>query len=160
MSAALDWLALALTVGVIAAAVGAAMARSLFAMCMYLAAAGALAAGALLAHGAAEAALGGALLSVGIAPFMLLAVLLLSARTEKPRRTGRPWYAIAAAFAVAGALLWTLPDLGVRPGAAALGATPIAMWLAPLVFVGVAACFALLGFGERGAFEHAPERDL
>src|SRR5262249_5522565 len=56
-AAALDVLALTLMLGVIGAALGAALARSLFAMVMFLCAAGALAAAALLARGAADAAL-------------------------------------------------------------------------------------------------------
>jgi hypothetical protein len=152
---AVDWLALALTLGVIAAALGAVTARSLFAMCMFILAAGAMAAAALLARGAGDAGLAAALLFCGLAPFLLLAALLLSARTAKPRRRGRPWLTIAAACFAAAAVLWALPDLGA-PATVRIALTqpsPITLWLALIAFAGVAACVGLLGFGERGAFE-------
>lgn len=152
---AVDWLALGFTFGVIAAALGAVTARSLFAMCMFIAAAGAMAAAALLARGAGDAGLGIALLLGGLTPFLLLAALLLSTRAAKPRRRGRPWITIAAACFAAGAVLWALPDLGApAPARIALtGASPITLWLTLLAFAGFAGCAGLLGFGERGALE-------
>jgi uncharacterized MnhB-related membrane protein len=160
LEGAADWIALALMLGVIAAALGAASARSLYAMSMYLTAAGALAAAALLAHGAGDAALAQALVGIGLAPFLVLAALLLSSRAAKPRRGGRPWLSIVAACAVAGAVLWTLPDLGApAPARIALVADhPLAPWLAPLLLVLAAACVGLLGYGERGALERGQER--
>jgi hypothetical protein len=154
-----QWIALALALGVIAAALGAATARSLFAVCLYLAAAGAMAATALLAMHQPNAALGEALFALGIAPFVMLAALLLSTRAVKPSRRGRPWLTLAAALAAGGAVLWALPDLAVTPARIAMGpeAAPqlaIVALLAPLLFVGAATCVALLGFGERGALEH------
>ncbi len=152
LAEAAPWIALVLTLGAVAASVGAATTRSLFAMGMYVSAAGAMAAAALLAHGESDAALAAALIAVGVAPFVTLATVVLSARAAKPRRRGRPWLTIAAACAAMGAMLWALPDLGT---ARVTPAEPvsIAFWLGPLVFVGAAACFALIGFGERGAFE-------
>src|SRR5688572_19457257 len=147
------WVALVLTFGVIASALGAAMARSLYTLCMHIAAAGALAAAALLAHGAGDAALTQVLFGAGVAPFLLLAVLLLSTRAAKPMRRGRPWLTIAAAGVAASAILWAIPDLGApAPVRIALAPdAPIAPWLAPLILVAGAACVALIGFGERGA---------
>ena len=162
-----QWIALALALGVIAAAFGAATARSLFAMCMYLAAAGAMAAGALLAQSLPNAALGEALLALGVAPFVLMAALLLSARAVKPRRRGRAWLTLAAALGVGAVVLWAMPDVAVTPERISMGpdAAPrlaIFALVAPLLFVGAAACLALLGFGERGAFERplTLEREL
>ena len=154
-------IALALVLGVIAACVGAATARSLFAMAMYLAAAGAMAGAALLAQNLPNAALGEVLLGAGIAPFVTLAALLLSARAVKARRRGRPWATLAAAIAVSAALAWALPDLSIVPARISMGADAaprlaIAALIAPLLFVAAIASLALLGFGERGAIEPAP----
>ena len=152
--AAAPWLAFGLMLGAIAAALGAAMARSMAALSLFVATAGAFTAAALLAFYMPDAALGVALLSVGLAPFVLLSVLLLSARTARPRKGVRPVLAIIAAVGLVVVLAWAMPELdsgGVTP---LLRSTPaIAFWIAPLVFVGVLGCFALLGFGERGAFE-------
>src|SRR4051812_9717881 len=95
LAGAEQWIALALALGVIGACIGAATSRSLYALTTYLAAAGAMAAGALLAQHASDAALGEALFGVGVAPFVTLAALLLSTRTAKPRRRGRPWITLA-----------------------------------------------------------------
>lgn len=161
-AAAEQWAALLLTLGVIAAALGAVTARSLFAMAMYLAAACALATAALLALTKPDAALVLALLGVGVAPFLLLAALLLSARAIKPRR-GRPWLMLSAAGAVGAAVFWAIPDMAAMPTRIAMRPDvaphlPVAVLIAPLVFVAAIACLALLGFGERGALEPAPER--
>lgn len=152
-----DWIALALMAGVAVAALGAATARSLYAMVMFLAAAGALTAAALLAQGAGDAALAQALAGAGAAPVLLLATLLLSARAAKQRRRLRPWLTIAAGSAAAGVILWTLPDLGVAsPVRVALtGEAAFSAWLAPLLLVAAAACCGMLGFGERGPLEPA-----
>lgn len=164
MSAALltslELVALALCAGVLAAALGALTARSLFSMAMFVAAAGAMAAAALAAQGAVDAALAQAFVGAALAPFVILACLLLSTRTTKPRRGGRPWLTMAGGAAVAAALIWLLPDISPRP-------TPLAMeshgttmfWLAPLMFVAVAVTAALLGYGERGALQRLVERD-
>lgn len=162
---ALDAIALALCVGVLAGAIGAATARSLFSASMFVGASGALAAAALAAMGTGEASLAQALFGVGIAPVLLLASLLLSTRAAKPRRQGRPWLTIAMACAAAGALVWAIPDLGppvlalprARAGVFELSATA---WLAVLVFVAAASAMALLGYGERGALQRLKlERD-
>lgn len=162
VAASEQWAALVLTLGVIAAALGAVTARSLFAMAMYLAVACALAAAALLALTKPDAALAVALVGVGVVPFLLLAAMLLSARAIKPRR-GRPWLTLSAAGAVGAALLWAIPDLAATPARIAMGpeAAPhlaVTVLIAPLVFIAAAACLALLGFGERGALVPAPER--
>lgn len=127
-------------------------ARSLFALCMHLAAFGALIAAALLSLGAGEAGLGAALVIAAWAPLLLLGAMLLSARAAKTLRKGAPWASLAAAALAGGVLLLALPDLKA-PAAAASGDAPgaIGFWLAPLVLVAGATCVGLLGFGERGA---------
>jgi uncharacterized MnhB-related membrane protein len=153
-------LALALTLGVIAAALGALTARSLYVMGVYLAAAGALAAVAMLALGAPDASLAQALFGFVLAPVILLAALLLSAQGAKPRRRGLPWLTIAAALAAGGVVLWAAPELAAATrGVEAPFVGALAPWLAPLVFVAAAACVGLLGYGERGALQRAPGRD-
>lgn len=164
-SFAIDAIGVSLSLGVLASAIGAAAARSLFSVSMFVAVAGALAAAALVAVGAGEAALTQALFGVGVAPVVLLASLLLSTRAAKPRRDGRPWLTIIAAVAATAAVLWVLPELGPAPtaaptrpgGAFDLGVTA---WLAVLGFTAVAGAVALLGYGERGALQRARlERD-
>ncbi len=163
-SFAIDAIAVALCAGVLASAIGASTARSLFSVSMFVAVAGALAAAALVALGAGEAALMQALFGIGVAPVVLLAAMLLSARAAKPRRDGRPWLTIVAAVATAVAVLWILPEMGPPSSAPTrtgggfdLGVTA---WLAVLVFVAVAGAVALLGYGERGALQRGPlERD-
>lgn len=148
----LYWLALGFTCAAFVIAIAALMARSLFAMCMYLATAGVLAAAAMLALGAGDAALAAALFVAAWAPLLLLAAMLLTARATKTKRRGRPWFSLAAAIAAASGVLAVLPELGA-PAApiAAAGAGAIGAWLAPLMFAGGAVCVGLLGFGERGA---------
>lgn len=154
MQAVTDWLALALMLGAIVAGCGAAMTRTLYSLVMYVAAAAAFVAAALLALGAGDGALAAALLGVGLAPFLLLAAMLLSSRTAKPRQHGRPWLTIATAAAAASVIFWTLPDLGtpVQEPLDLQAPRALAPWIAPLIVVAAAACVGLLGFGERGAF--------
>lgn len=161
LTQAAHWLALALTLGAIAGALGAVTARSLYAMCVYLVVAGACAAASLLALGAGDAALAQALIGVALTPVLLLATILLSTRAAKPRHNGRPWLTLIAAIAAAGAVLLVTPELGPPPPVAAPAQSgALAPWLTALVFVAVAACVGLLGYGERGALQRlAPERD-
>ncbi len=160
-SAAADWLALALMCGVLAAALGAALARSLFAMTMSMAVAAALGAAAVLAMGAAGAALALALFGLGLLPLILMAVLLLSASTAKPRRGAPPWATIAGALVAVMLLIACLflaaPQLNVLASTMKLGA--IGPWLAGLLLVAAAICVGLLGYGERGAFERATDSE-
>lgn len=157
---AADWIAFAAICGAIATAVGAATARSLFATCMFAVTTSALAAIALLAFGAGDAALAQSLVGVGVFPFLFLAGLLLSARATRQRPGGRPWLTIAAAGGAAVLTFSVLPQIG------AAGAEPVATailtvapWLAPLVLVAAAACVGLLGFGERGALERSAHEE-
>lgn len=148
----LQIVALALLAIAIAAAVAAVLARSLFVMCVNLAAAGAACAGAVLALGADEGALGIALLGAALAPVLLLAVVLFGKPTAKPRpRT--PWFSLTAALALTAALSWPLRTLGPAAPTAPHDTPGLGFWIAPLLLVAAAACAGLLGYGERGALE-------
>jgi hypothetical protein len=152
LAVGLHWLALFLAGAAGAAALGAVLARSLFAMCLYLTVAGALSAACLLALNAGEGALALVLVAAAWAPILLLAAMLLSSRAAKPRQGRRRWLTLAGAGAVAGAAIWAVSDLG--PAIAPMGrdiATGLGFWLAPLLLVPAAGCIALLGYGERGA---------
>lgn len=149
VSQALPWSAvIAILLGA-AAAIAVLGARSLFSMCIALAALSACAAGALLALGQPDGALAFALLGAGIAPIVLLGGVLLSNRAVKPRVRGAPWISIGAAVFAGAAMLWAAPTLDLGAAIAApRGGLPIA--LAALVFAAIAACVGLLGYGERG----------
>jgi len=153
------WIALAFFAAAFAAGIGAVLSRALFVTCMYLVACGALAAGAMALLGNGGAALVTVLLFAGLAPIMLLALVLLSSRTTKVQRRARPWLSIGAAAAVALAVLWATPEIGV--GGQRLEETTDALgaWLAPLVFVTAIAFIALLGYGERGALQRPQSVD-
>jgi hypothetical protein len=144
-------LAFAFALAAIAAALTALSVRSLFAMCMGLAGAGACAAIALLALGAGEGALAMALFGAALAPVLMLAGVLLSARTAKALKHGPIWFSAVAASAAGAAIVWAAPELAVAPAPPALSGAA-APWLAALVFVAVLGVVALLGFGERGPF--------
>jgi uncharacterized MnhB-related membrane protein len=145
----LPWIAVAAMLLSAGAALALLTARSLFGVCIALAALSACAAAALLALGYADGALALAAFGAGIAPVLLLAGVLLSSRAVKPRARGLPWLSIAAAACAAAAMLWAAPTLGLaEPVAAPRGGVSLA--LAMLIFVAIAACVALLGYGERG----------
>lgn len=154
MQAGLQILALAAASGALVVGVAALMARSLFAMCMYLAAFGALAACATLALGGGDAALAVALLGGALAPVFVLAAIVLSARAVKARR-GVPWLSFAAAALAAGAVFVVLPEIGGVPDIVTPTASGAAFWLAPVMLAAAAACAAMLGYGERGALGEA-----
>jgi len=145
---AAPWLAAGLALLVVFAAASVLGARSLFTASVAIAALCACAAGTLLALGQGEGALALALLGGGVAPALLLGGALLSNRAVQPRR-GRPWLSVFAAAAAAAAMLWAAPSTGGgEPISASRGGAPLA--LAAIIFVAVAACAALLGYGERG----------
>jgi hypothetical protein len=152
IAASMHWLALVLGLAALVASVAALMARSLFAMCMCIAAAGALATGVLLALRAGDAGLVVALFSAAWAPILLLGTILLSVRSVKPMR-GAPWFSLAAAGAAGTAIMWVVPDLTPAAAQASGGEGAVGPWLAPLLLVAAAACVGLLGYGERGALQ-------
>jgi hypothetical protein len=153
--AGLHWLALVFTCATFVVAIAALMARSLFAMCMHLAAAGVLAAAAALALGAGDGALVLALFVAAWAPLLLLAAMLLTARATKAKRRGGPWFSLIAASGAAAVALFAVPDLGAAAPAAA-NPGPIGAWLASLLLAAAAACAGMLGYGERGALQQHP----
>jgi hypothetical protein len=158
LHAGMDWLALALACAALAVATGAMLARSLFAMCMHLGAAGALTAAAVLGLGAGDVALPLALFAGAWAPVLLLAAMLLSARATRAARRRAPWFSILAAAAAGAGLWFIVPDLG--PTAAPPPSAPhsaLGAWLAPLILASAGACVGLLGYGERGAFQRRVE---
>jgi hypothetical protein len=150
------WLALTLMAGVAACAFAAATARSLVAMCLSLWSAAALAAAALLTMGQSNAALAMALVAACLAPVLLFATLLLSARVVKANKRRMPLITAASAVAVIGAIVWLSPSL---PAAQSAGAQDVSalFFAAPLLLAAVAAAVGLLGFGERGALEKFAE---
>lgn len=153
MSALAQWLGLALMAGMLAAAGAAIAARTLMAMALHLAIAGALASAALVLFGAGDAALAMALFAAGFAPVMLMAAMLLSARTAKQMPRGRPWLTLASALIAGAAIAAILPE--AAPPAAASAPTPGAsVWFAVLALVAAAGCIGLVGYGERGALGH------
>jgi hypothetical protein len=150
------WLALTLMAAVAACAFAAATARSLVAMCLTLWSAAALAAAALLTMGQSNAALAMALLAACLAPVLVLATLLLSARVVKANKRRTPLVTAASAILVVGAIIWLLPNMPAAPSAGAIDASAL-FFAGPLLLAAVAAAVGLLGFGERGALEKFAE---
>lgn len=148
----LPWLALALIAVAIASAAGALLARSLFVTCMHVIAAGVSCAAAAMLLRAGDGALAFAVFAGAWAPVLLLAAMLLSARSAKTSRRGLPWLSIASATVAAAAIWWPLFELrGAAPLPAAQPVEALSFWLAPLVFAAVVTCLGALGYGERGA---------
>lgn len=156
-SSMLPWLAVAAMLLGTGAAVAVLLARSLFSVCVGLSALSACTSAALLALGYADGALAFALLGGAIIPVMLLGGVLLASRSVKPRAHRLPLLSIMAAAAAGLAMIWAAPSLGMQqPIQAPRGGVPIA--LVALVFTAVAACVALLGYGERGALNARNDR--
>lgn len=155
---ALPWFGVLLIALAVAVGLGVLTARSLFAVCVRLAALAALAAAALLAMGYGDGALMLALLGAGVVPTLVLSGVLLSARAVKPRGRGLPWLSFAAIAACAAAMAWSVRDLATAPRVIA-GGGDIGLWLGVLAFVAVAGCAALLGYGERGVLERGRSGD-
>jgi uncharacterized MnhB-related membrane protein len=152
------WIAAALIFLTLAAALAVLTARSLFSVGIGIAAMCACAAGALLALGYGDGALAFALFGAGLAPVLLLGGVLLSSRAARPRARRLPWLTIAAAVVAGGTMLWASPALvAEQPIASSRDGIPLG--LVALVFVSVAACVALLGYGERGVFGGSRKRD-
>ncbi len=133
------------------AALAALQVRALFATAMGLAGASACAAAALVALGAGEGALAIALFGGALAPVMLLAGVLLSARAAKALPRKPIWFGIGAAALLGALLMWAAPELAAAPAPPAPQAV-IGPWIAAIVFVAGLGVAALIGFGERGPF--------
>jgi hypothetical protein len=150
----LPWFALLWGAGSLVAALAALTARTVFSMCLNLAAAMACAAVSVLALGHGAAALALAAAGVIWGPLLLLAVMLLTARSIKGASWRTRLLPLIAAGAFAASLL-ALPfglDSGMQQPVASYD---FAFWLLSLLMASGAACTALLGFGERGALQPA-----
>jgi hypothetical protein len=149
-------LAIALLAAALAAGFGVVLARSLLAMCVCLVAAGAAAAAFMALLGRGDGALALALFAVGWTPLLLLAAMLLSARSAKGLRRGRPWLSIGTGAALVAAILWATRDFDGSAAVHAGAAPHLGVWPAAMIFVAAAACVGLLGYGERGALHQDP----
>jgi hypothetical protein len=145
--------ALIFAVGALTCALATANARSLFAMCMCSASCHACAAVTLMALGVGDAALALALFGAALAPVLMLAGLLLSARAAKSYKRGPVLFAGIAAAGAGAAMLWASPELGsISPSLLQMHGA-VAPWIAALLFVAALGCVGALGYGERGPFE-------
>jgi len=146
-----------LLIAAFAACVGAVASKSLFALVMRLAAGASLVATALVAFGAGDAALMVALVFAIVCPLVLLAVILLSARSVKTSAGRLNWLlSTVAAGLVAAVVFSALPEAAAPAHSEALPAPALPLSL--MVFVACAACAGLLGYGERGVFNRRAER--
>jgi uncharacterized MnhB-related membrane protein len=153
---ALPWISAIAAVLGLAIAIAVLTSRSLFSVGIGLAAFSACMSVALAALGYGDGAVALALLGGAIAPVLFLAGVLLSGRAVKPRKRGAPWLSLIAGGLAAAAMVWAAPSLGAaQPVAGSQSGAPIA--LAALVFIAVAACVGLLGYGERGVLGGARE---
>ncbi len=158
MIAALPWLALALIVVATASAIGALLARSLFVTCTHVTAAGVACAAAAMLLRAGDGALAFAVFAAAWSPVLLLAAMLLSARSTKSVRRSLPWVSLVSAGVAATAIWLPLLELrGATPAPAAQPVAALSFWLAPIVFAAVVACVGALGYGERGALTRRAE---
>lgn len=148
---AVTWLAGVLALGAGVLAVAALRARSLFVTAACLAGVVALAAAAALLLGGGDGAVAMAAFGVALAPVIVMAGVLLSARTAKTTRGGL-WISAVAVVAGVAAAVAIAPELGAGPTAAPSSA-PISLWLGVLMFVAATACVAVLGYGERGVLQ-------
>lgn len=161
MSGALLFLAPFFALGAAVAATGIVMARSVFAMAMYLAAMCAFGAAALLAMAQADAALALAAFGAGLAPASVLAVSALTVRAARPRRR-IAWLTVGAALLAAGASgAWIAVSAPNLAHATASDAVDVSPWYAPVLLAAALGALGLLGYGERGLFERSAglERD-
>jgi hypothetical protein len=158
-----SYLGLAAMALALAAAVGAARARSPLSLALYGMVVGGALGAAFAGFGAAGAGLIAAVALGGVAPLIVVAAFALAPRAARLRKDGPPLGSIAVASALGLALILAgidVPSLNA-PRTAALG--PAAMTL--LTSLGVAAmiaaglgAMALLGFGERAENLRAPHR--
>ncbi|HET9230950.1 MAG TPA: hypothetical protein VFO00_06655 [Vitreimonas sp.] len=157
-SSVLGWLAVVAMLLGAGAAAAVLWARSLFSACVGLAALCTCAGAALLALGFADGAVVVGLLGGAIAPVLLLGGVVLTSRSVKPTAWRLPWLSILAAALAALAMMWGVPALDLQQQIQEpRGGASVA--LAALVFTAVAACVALLGYGERGVLAAREDRD-
>jgi hypothetical protein len=147
------WLAAILAAGAIVLAIAALTARSLFVMSIALSGVAGLAAGVLLALGAGDGALNLVLVGAGLAPIILLAGVLLSARAAKAQQRGVLWLCLAAVALAVAAVAAIAPELLNASTIARPANAPSSVWLAVLIATVATAVAALLGYDERGVLE-------
>lgn len=140
----LQALALAGAAFMIAACLGAALVRSLFAVLAFMMAAALAAAIALIALGAPSAALATGLIAACFATALMLGGVLLTARAAKERPARARLFALAGAPLAIGAILFASPAAAptIEQGPPPVVST---LALAALVIVGAAAALGLLG---------------
>ncbi len=156
---AAPWIGVVLLLLGAAVGVGVLVARSLFAVCVGMAALAAIMAAALAALGHGDGALSLGLFGAGVAPVLLMAGVLLSGRAAKPRKQAWPWMSALAATLTAAVIVVFASEFSVAPRAIA-APNSIGLWLALLVFAPIAGCAALLGYGERGVLRRSrPDSD-
>lgn len=146
---ALPWMAAGAALLALFTALAVLTSRSLFSASVGLAATCACVATALAALGYADGALALGLFGAGVAPVVMLGGVLLTNRAARPRKRGAPWLSVIAGSAAAVAMLWAAPSLGINNVIAPPRGGSLVVVVA-LIFVAVAACAALLGYGERG----------
>jgi hypothetical protein len=144
------WLAFVLASGAAIAGIGAGMARTHFVSVLYLAAAMMLAAMAMLAFGADQAAVALAIAGIAWVPLFLFGGVLLSGKAVRSRARGR-WLVTAVAIMSGAVVAWAARDS--LPETALAAPQGFGVWLAPLILAPTIVCIGLLGFGERGALE-------
>ena len=147
------WLAVLLTAGAMAIAIAVLSARSLFVMSIALSAMAGLAAGSLLALGGGDGALTLVLAGAGLAPILLLAGVLLSARAAKAQQHGVLWLCVGAVVLAMAGVIAIAPEVLRAPALAPRADASVSVWLAGLMACVATAAVALLGYDERGALQ-------
>lgn len=151
------WLAAPLMAAALGAAFAAALSRTLLALALYVCMAASAAAAAVLALNEADAALALSVAAGVWAPVLLLMGISLGGRVAKSARRRRPYASAALALGLGATLIWAARGQASLPAdivaSIVRGGASIGPWLAVLAFVAAAACVALIGYGERGAFE-------
>lgn len=147
------WLAVMLTMAAIVLAVAALSARSLFVMSVALSATAGLSAGALLALNGEDSALNLVVAGAALAPVILLAGVLLSARAAKAQHRGVLWVSMAAIVLAVAAVGAVAPELSRASAPLRHVDASANIWLAALMVVAATAAAALLGYDERGVLE-------
>jgi hypothetical protein len=178
MQEAIAWLAAPAGFMLVAAAIAAALMRSIFAMAIFVLAASVAVGTGALALDAPSVAL--AAIVVGCFAFVMLAgTILLTARAARARPLLGLAPGAALAILIAGGLFWAAPDIGRaellarNPGVASTSQGEVrkvgpsstnppaqseALLLGALALAGGMSAYGLLGFGERAAFAQRRDR--
>ena len=164
LQAGAAWLAVALALVSVAGGIGAALARTLLVVVLYACVSAISGAVAVTMLGARDAGLAVMIVGVGWAPVALLAGISLGSRVARSTRRVLPWMSAAAVVLIVGVVVWAAHGL---PGGVAQAPSshaieglgePQPLWLALLALATGGGCVALLGYGERGAFQRGAKR--